>query len=159
MSKNQVFLRGEYMNAPAKSAPPSGFSFVEFLMILSAVAILLSSVDSWLSNYDTRSKVSEALSVAETAKIDIVITCAADPALAELSEEFIGHDFPHSHYVKSVTVGGTCKAPIITLVTDNTGLNINPTLHIAGTIKDDIVTWSCRSTGLDMDKPQRCRDS
>lgn len=128
-------------------------------MILSAAAILLSSVDSWLADYGTRSKVSEALSVAETAKIDIVITCNADPNLSGLSEEFIGHDFPHSPYVKSVTVGGTCKAPTITLVTANTGLNINPTLHITGTFKDDIVTWSCRSTGLDMDKPQRCRDS
>lgn len=147
------------MSEYTKTRPGGGFSFVEFLMILSAAVILLSSVDSWLANYGTRSKVSEALSVAETAKIDIIITCNADPTLSELSEEFIGHDFPSSPYVKSVVVSGTCQAPEITLVTDNTGLNVNPTLHIAGSFKDDIVMWSCRSTGLDIDKPQRCRDS
>ena len=146
------------MTDRVKSRPVRGFSFVEFMMILSACAILLSSVDSWLANFSTRSKVTEALTVAETAKKDIVITCAADPALREITEEFIGHDFPQSSYVKSIDVSGSCKAPQIDLQTVNTGLIVDPALVITGTIADGIATWTCQSTGLQVDKPQRCRD-
>jgi len=141
-----------------KEKPRVGFSLVEFLIVLSTAIILLSSVDSWLANYETRGRVSEALSVAETAKTEIVVTCSGDPAITELTQHDIAHDFPDSPYVDTITVSGTCEYPQILLVTRNTGLIEDPTLIILGDFAGNVVTWTCTSPGLGVGTPRRCHN-
>jgi len=137
--------------------PPSGFSLVEFMIILSSAIILLSSVDSWLANYESRSRVSEALLVAETAKSDIIITCVGDPRISKLTKDDIAHDFPYSPYVDTISVSGSCEYPEIMVITKGTGLAVDPTLIILGDLAGNLVKWTCRSSGPEADMPSRCR--
>ncbi|MDX1556159.1 MAG: hypothetical protein R3212_09045 [Xanthomonadales bacterium] len=134
-----------------------GFSLIEFLIILSSAVVLLTSVDSWLANYKVRSKVSEALSVAETARRDVVITCGEEPHIQDLSKIPVVKKFEYSPYVGSITVDGSCVLPRITLETANTGLSVEPILVIEGHIENGMAAWTCHSTGLEIDTPERCR--
>jgi hypothetical protein len=138
-------------------SPHSGISLVEFMIILSSVVILLSSVDSWFFNYAARGRVAEALLVAETAKSDIIITCNADPGISELTQHDIGHAFPYSSYVDSISISGSCEYPQIVLITRDTGLAADPMLTIVGDLAGSLVTWTCRSSGPNMAMPSRCR--
>lgn len=55
-------------------------------------------------------------------------------------------------------VTGSCKEPQITLTTKNSGLVVDPTSTILGDPSSDAITWTCSSTGLDVDTPRRCRN-
>jgi hypothetical protein len=140
-----------------KARPRGGFSFVEFLIVLSTAAILLPGVDTWMQNYEVRSRVAEALVVAETARTNILITCNADPRIAEINQEAIAHRFPSSDFVESIEISGPCSLPQITLRTRNTGLPEDPTIVVWTDLTRDTVTWNCSSTSKDRDVPSRCR--
>lgn len=144
------------MTNNSENSRPDGFSFIEFLMILSAAIILLTSVDSWLSDYKVRSKVSEALAIAETATREIVMTCS-ETHLTRLTNAIIPHDFPESPFVEFIDISGSCHAPMITLATRNTGLNLDPVLVLEGTVNGGVVSWECRSNWLEVDTPERCQ--
>ncbi|HKJ17283.1 MAG TPA: pilin [Xanthomonadales bacterium] len=132
---------------------------IEFLIVLTSATIMLSSVDSWLGSFEVRSKVSDALQVAESARKDILITCTADSTLAELSNEIVAYEFNHSEFVRTLTISGSCESPQITLETQNTGLILDPTIVITGGRSGAIYAWTCQSNGADSATPKRCRES
>lgn len=139
---------------------PVGFSLIEFLLILAAVVILLSSVDAWLTSYDSRSRAIEALLVAESAKTNIAITCMADPMLSDLSNHDAAVSLPDSRYIRSVEISGSCKAPRIAVAVVNPGPDAaDTTIVVSGNMADNQYEWTCTSTGPDKEIPERCRNA
>ena len=142
------------MNSNSRLA--RGFSLIEFFLVLAIAVIFLATVNTWLDDYRVRSHIVDALQVAETAKSGIITTCAADGSLQELNNHSVAHNFPHSPFVKSVSISGTCKHPQIAVQTTNTGLFVEPMLVISGDLSGSSASWSCSSTGMQFNMPKRC---
>ena len=135
-----------------------GITLIELMIAVAFTAVVLSMAHSWHANYMIRTKIAEALSSAYSAKMAINIACTETPGLAELTNKQIGHSNPPSVYVMSITVSGSCTSPIITVITANIGLLIDPTLIITG---DNLVgsgqpVWTCVSDGLNVHMPAAC---
>ena len=142
-----------------KTRPECGFTFVELMILLAVISILFTGGHKWYANHTIRTKVEQAISVANTAKTAIAVACAEDPAITTLTKDGIGHAFPTSEYVQGVMVGGPCTAPIITVYTDNTGVLINPTLTLTGAMKESSrqLSWTCSTDGLHVHVPNTCK--
>jgi len=132
-----------------------GYTLIEILAGIAVVLVMLSGGRSWLVNYDVRNMLSEALSVTDTLKTDIGITCAEE-ITEELTNAKVGLSQPDSPYIESLTLSGSCGLPIITVQTVNTGLIVNPKFVIAGNIGPGGRQWTCSSTGLDVHTPAGC---
>jgi type IV pilus assembly protein PilA len=154
---HQGFEKGYVMNRIITNLG-KGFTLVELMIALAAISIFLAAAHSWIANYTIRNKIDEALAVADTAKISIIVTCAEDPSLAELSNKSVGYSFPPSLYINDVRLSGSCAQPNIMVLTANTGLLVNPTLTISGDFSpgNRQATWKCTSDGLDLHVPDRC---
>jgi type IV pilus assembly protein PilA len=142
-----------------KAHPACGFTFVELMIAVAVISILFTGGHKWYANHTIRTKVDEALSVANTAKIAIAVACAENPAITTLTKNGIGHNFPTSNYVQGVVVDGTCTAPKITVITDNTGVLINPTLTLTGEMTENSgqLSWTCTTDGLHVHVPHTCK--
>ena len=127
------------------------------MIALAATFVFLAGANSWYDNHTIRVRLSEALVLADAAKLAIILTCSEDTSLTELSNDNITQSFPHSDYVKSVSLSGSCTQPSIMLVTENTGLLVNPTLTINGEFETggSQVTWRCTSDGLEVHVPEK----
>ena len=136
--------------------PTRGFTFVELLVVLAAVLVVLAGAHSWLANYSVRLKLADALSVAEPMKSQIVLTCMESPGIADLTSANLGAAPPNSLYVESVTVHGSCKGPLISVQTANTGLLVDPTFILARNLESGGEQWSCSSTALGVHTPTEC---
>jgi type IV pilus assembly protein PilA len=143
----------------SKFIPGKGFTLIELMIVVAVIAIILTLALPLYSNYTTRAKIGEALSVANAAKTAVASTCVEDPTIAALTNSRAGYSFQASTYVQSVTVGGPCLAPTIIVLTTNTGANIDPTLTITGdfTIGSGRISWDCVSDGLNVHLPDSCR--
>ena len=60
------------------------------LIAIAAILVCLAGASSWFSNYSTRAKINEALSVAEKAKTAIIVTCSENSGISELSNTKVG---------------------------------------------------------------------
>jgi len=136
-----------------------GFTLIELLIVVAVISIILTLAIPTYSNYSIRTKISEALSFAESAKTAAASTCRKDRTITKLNNQLAGYDFPASEYVQNVVLGGACEAPIITISTRATGARPNPVLTIAGayTDKPGQFTWTCVSSGLNLHVPETCR--
>jgi len=139
--------------------PSKGITFIELMIALAATFVFLAGANSWYDNHTIRVRLSEALVVADAAKLAIIFTCTENTSLTELSNDKIGHSFPRSGYVKSVSLSGSCTQPSIMLATENTGLLVNPTLTINGELETGggQMTWRCASDGLEVHVPKKCQ--
>ena len=108
--------------------PFGGFTLIALIIILAVISVVLMGAQSWYANHTIRTKIAEALSTADSAKVAITIACAEDTSIAALNNNLVGYNLPTSLYAKSVTLSGSCTSPIITVLTFNTGLLIDPTL-------------------------------
>ena len=135
-------------------------SLVELLIYLAVISILLAGSYSWLTTYSVRNKIAEAVKIADSGKKDILLTCSENPNIPSLSSKPIGHQFAASEYIESISLSGSCQAPVITVATRNTGLMIDPTLTITGTRSGPggRMEWACTSDGLDAHVPSNCGD-
>ena len=138
--------------------PGGGFTTIEALIVVAVLSVILSGAHSWHANHAIRTKIAEVLSTADTAKMAINIACTENSGIAELTNNQIGHSFPASLYVKSITVSGSCTSPIITVLTVNTGLLIDPTLTITSdnSVNNVQRSWTCASDGLNVHMPDAC---
>ena len=134
-----------------------GFSLIEAMIVIATGIILLASVDTLLSDYRVRSHVADAFQVAESVQDRILMTCASERSPVQLSNEALGHTFPHSPYVRSVTVDGSCEEPRIVVQTTNTGQFVEPMLIIVGHITGNEAKWTCSGSGMQSDMPKGCR--
>jgi len=135
-----------------------GFTLIETIIVVATISIFLSGAHSWYANHSIRTKINEALSVADSVKLDITITCTEEPGVTALKNSLIGQNDSKSLYVESVTLSGSCASPVITVNTVNTGLLIDPTLTITGDnlVGNGQLSWICASDGLDIHVPDSC---
>jgi hypothetical protein len=136
-----------------------GITSVELLLILSVLFIFMAGAYSWIDGYSTRTKVAEALTVVQSAKTAIETSCAENPTMRELNSNLLGFELRPSVYVSGITLGGSCDAPKIQLVTLNTGLEPELTISVDGDRRSGgrAIEWVCRSDGLEKHVPKACR--
>jgi prepilin-type N-terminal cleavage/methylation domain-containing protein len=139
--------------------PSGGVTLIELIIAVAVLSLVLSGAHSWYANHSIRTKINLALSEADSAKLAITVTCAEDPGITVLKSGLAGHNESKSLYVESVTLSGSCASPVITVITTNTGLIINPTLIITGdnSIGNGQQSWTCASDGLEIHAPYICR--
>ena len=136
-----------------------GFTLIELMIILAVIAIILTLAIPTYSNYSIRTKMSEALSLAEATKAAVTSFCKQDRLVTNLGEHMADFEFQSSKYVKKITLGGSCHAPIITMTTLATGAKPSPVLTFTGNFAEnaDQITWACVSSGLNIHLPESCR--
>ena len=139
--------------------PSGGLTLIELIIVVAVLSVVLSGSHSWYANHLIRTKINQALSEAESAKLAITINCTEEPGVTALKNSLIGQNDSKSLYVESITLSGSCASPVITVITTNTGLLIDPTLIITS---DNLIgkgrsPWTCASDGLDIHAPYKCQ--
>jgi type IV pilus assembly protein PilA len=140
-----------------------GFTLIELMIVIAIIAILVALALPAYQDYTIRTKVSEGLSVAASAKLAVAETCQSDPdtVITPAGTE-LGYSFNPSKYVELIqfdgdcTVGGTAT---VTVDTTNTGASSDVTLVLNGTLLNSRVDWVCsHSSGEDRHVPSTCRN-
>ena len=136
-----------------------GFTLIELLIVLAVIAIILTLAIPTYSNYSIRTKIGEALSISEATKTDIASFCKQDRSINNLKDHMADFEFRSSKYIKKITLGGSCHAPVITMTTQATGAKRSPVLTFTGEFAEntDQITWTCVSSGLNIHLPESCR--
>ena len=139
--------------------PSGGLTLIELIIAVAVLSVVLSWSHSWYANHLIRTKINQALSEADSAKMAINIACSEDPSFTALTNNLAAYNFPTSLYVKGVTLSGSCSSPVITVNTVNTGLLVDPTLTITGNhlVGNGQLSWTCASDGLDIHVPDKCQ--
>lgn len=136
-----------------------GFKVLDLMIVAAATSLCVILGVPAHSKYAVRTKLSEALTMAQEAKTAISITCAENPSLASLDNQAVGFTAHETEFVTDVTVDGPCANPAIHVATANTGAAVDPTLTITGVyeVKTHRLTWTCKSDGPDGQLPRTCR--
>ncbi|MCH8057003.1 MAG: pilin [Proteobacteria bacterium] len=141
-----------------------GFTLIELMIVIAIIAILVALALPAYQDYTIRTKVSEGLSVAASAKIAVAETCQSDPTLSPSnSGSNLGYLFTASKYVTGITFDGSCavgNTVNIRIVTNNTGATTDVIFNLAGVLGNGSVDWLCTHTaGEDRHVPTTCRDT
>ena len=140
-----------------------GFTLIELMIVIAIIAILVALALPAYQDYTIRTKVSEGLSVAASAKLAVAETCQSDPTTVITSAGTeLGYSFDASKYVSALTFSGSCSignAAMITVTTTNTGAPTPTILLLNGTLLNSRVDWLCSlgATGEERHVPTTCR--
>jgi type IV pilus assembly protein PilA len=150
-----------HLRARANVPRTLGFTLIELMIVVAIIAIILTLALPVYTNYSIRAKIGEALSVAAAAKTMVASTCLENPNLTGLDNSSAGYSFVTSTWVESITVSGNCSAPVITLLTRDTGApspapELTLTANFIG--GSGRITWVCASNNTpDYMLPTSCR--
>ncbi len=138
-----------------------GFTLIELMIVIAIIAILVALALPAYQDYTIRTKVSEGLSVAASAKLAAAETCQSDPDISVLTNTLAGYSFSTSKYVSDLVISGDCAIDtgLVTLLvtTTNTGATTDPILNINGTLVNSNMDWVCTATGETRHVPRTCR--
>jgi type IV pilus assembly protein PilA len=136
-----------------------GFTLIELMIVIAIIAVLVSLALPSYQDYTIRTRVSEGLSVAGSAKLAVAETCSTDPTISPTNATS-GYSFSGSKFVTSVVISNTCSEPWIVIRTRDTGAPTNIVLSLDGYFDDGRIVWNCHQVGgEDRHIPQSCRDS
>ena len=137
----------------------AGFTLIELMIVVAALAVIVSLALPVYTSYTIRAKVGEALSVAAAAKTAVAATCIEDPTIDPLTDSDAGYTFTASKYVASIGFSGSCRNPVITVTTRNTGAPAPIELILTGDIGDDAgrLNWVCTANTANRNVPAECR--
>ena len=139
-----------------------GFTLIELMIVIAIIAILVALALPAYQDYTIRTKVSEGLSVAASAKLAISETCQSDPDLApDTNGTNLGYSFVPSKYVEMIEFSGECgvtNTVRIDVDTVNTGAQTDVSLVLNGTLENSRIDWICTiGAGETRHVPTTCR--
>jgi type IV pilus assembly protein PilA len=137
----------------------AGFTLIELMIVVAVIAVIVSLALPVYTSYTIRAKVGEALSVAAAAKTAVSATCIEDPTIDPLTDSNAGHAFAASKYVASIGFSGSCRDPVITVTTQNTGAPAPIDLVLTGNMPADAgrMNWVCTANTANRNVPAECR--
>jgi len=142
----------------------SGFTLIELMIVIAIIAIILALALPVYSNYTIRAKITEGLSLANSAKTAVSSSCIEDPTIGGITNSLAGYGFiagtDDESYVADIQASGPCTNPVITITTKNTGQLPNPVLLMTGelTPSSGKIEWKCSSNNTpDWLLPNSCR--
>ena len=141
----------------------SGFTLIELMIVIATIAIILTLALPVYSNYATRAKVAEALSLGNAAKTAVSAACLENINIAALTNVTAGYGFTEimgdDSYVRNIQASGPCTDPVITITTKNTGTAPDPVITLTGEVQpaSGRIEWRCTSTTPNYLLPPTCR--
>ena len=140
-----------------------GFTLIELMIVIAIIAILVALALPAYQDYTVRTKVSEGLSVAASAKLAGAETCQTNPSVTTMTNALAGYEFIASKYVTNVQITGSCANAANLIVTATVGTATGtPTafdLVLTGTNNTSNIDWVCTSTGPNKHVPATCRST
>lgn len=143
-----------------KKTNQKGFTLIELMIVIAIIGILAAIALPAYQDYTIRTKVSEGLSLASSAKLAVAETAMS---LDGLGGTWTVNDTGYvqdqaTKYVPADGIVITASTGVIDIETVNTGAPTDPTLRLTPTEVNGAYDWVCAiQTGLPKHVPAECR--
>ncbi len=119
-----------------------GFTLIELMIVIAILGILIAIALPAYQNYTIRTKNSECIAVAASAKVAVTEAAQDLGQLSKITATSIDYQFEPSKYCGSIAVG---NSGVLTLQTRNTGGPVAQ-LQLTPSEGKGRVEWDCKET-------------